>query len=526
MQQDDSREIPAGVALCQGIDLPQRAARLRAGWLPGRQGREAVLLLALAWVRDCPDAVRVAEQHLDQLFADYPCTPGSWSEAQAVRQVLALFNQRLYRARPRPAGSIELGVLLLQGADLVFFQVGDIGLLRWQGGVLQACAGRSELELGRHAELAVVQHKLLLTPGEVLLLAPQALLALDAGAALAAELAQGGDGRGRLAQLARAPGAALLLHAVAGGSPPLLPVPAWPAVAQAHPGLCLDGWTLLGRSVLGPPGRSFLAEDAEGRRALLCLAEQAADEAFWQREWALRRSAVPSLPALLSPRRARTRAYWLWTLPPPGAEPLAEWRARQSRLEPAAALALLDAFIEALRALQRRGLRGLLLGPSQVLRDGAGRLLLLPELALAVPGVHGALLPQAAGWQPLAPELRLGEVEDSRAEQFLLAAWLYWLLSGSWPACACADEVATAGYLPLAGRVEGLPPGWDGVLARALAPRPQARYAALSELRQALEDGLQVARAHPPRPGCRGALVLLGASLGLLLLALSGVLPG
>jgi hypothetical protein len=73
-----------------------------------------------------------------------------------------------------------------------------------------------------------------------------------------------------------------------------------------------------------------------------------------------------------------------------------------------------------------------------------------------------------------------------------------------------------------------LPAGWDGVLARALAPQPSARFEALSEFRQALQRPLQ----HPVLPArSRGwpaawRLALLGlltAQLGLgLWLSLSG----
>ena len=59
-----------------GLDLPSQAARVRAAWLPGREGRAPVLLVALLWARECTDVVRVVDAHLDALFADYSSTPG------------------------------------------------------------------------------------------------------------------------------------------------------------------------------------------------------------------------------------------------------------------------------------------------------------------------------------------------------------------------------------------------------------------------------------------------------------------
>ncbi|MCR3817713.1 protein kinase, partial [Pseudomonas aeruginosa] len=74
-------------------------------------------------------------------------------------------------------------------------------------------------------------------------------------------------------------------------------------------------------------------------------------------------------------------------------------------------------------------------------------------------------------------------------------------------------------YEPLGERQADLPVGWDGVLARALAPRPEARFEALSEFWLALQKPL----AHPqrvfaPRRLQRGvlALVLLLAGAALL----------
>ncbi|MFZ3204600.1 MAG: protein kinase, partial [Pseudomonas sp.] len=161
-----------------GIDLPAQAARARAMWLAGRQGRPPLLLVALLWARDCPDVVQQLQGYLDALFADYRCTPAGWSEAQAARQVLAALNQQLFRSRRtgRSVPRLDAGLLLLQGGDAQFLQAGAVGLLRHKGGGLQCLPGREDMQLGMQAELALVQHSLPLSAGEALLLAPQPLL--------------------------------------------------------------------------------------------------------------------------------------------------------------------------------------------------------------------------------------------------------------------------------------------------------------------------------------------------------------
>jgi len=489
------------VSLLQGhgLDLPTQAARGRAMWLAGRQGRPPLLLVALLWARECADVVRDLERYLDALFADYRCTPAGWSEAQAARQVLAALNQQLFwrRRTGRSIPQLEAGLLLLQEGEAQFLQAGAIGLLRYQAGSLQSLVGRDGMQLGLQAELALVQHSLPLSQGEVLLLAPQPLLGvadLQAFRAGCAEL----DAERLLALLApllKAPGAAALLQV---GAADNLPPPAareqWPALTEAVAGMQVDGWTLLGACSFGPPGRLFRARDEGAREALLWLAERAADEAFWQREWALRRSPVASLPQVLSAHRPRRHAFLLFEPPPAGARSLADWAAAHGPVDGQTLLALLEQAIVAVRALQRRGMQGLWLNPRQILIGEGGRLLLLPEHAALLPGVPRQPLPAEA--IPLAPELRAAQPVDGRADQFALAALAYWLLCGQWPEIARPEGGATSRYVPLAQFAARLPAGWDGVLARALAPQPAARFEALSEFQQALQQRLQ----HPPPP--------------------------
>lgn len=489
-------EHPA-VSLAQGhgLDLPTQAARARASWVAGRPGRPPVLLVALLWARNCPDVVRALGHHLDELFADYSCTPEGWSEAQAARQVLAALNLQLFRRRQAGAAIAELsvGLLLVQGAEAQFLQAGAIGLLRYHGGVLQSLAGREGMALGAQAELALVQHSLPLSPGQVLLLAPQPLLEVAdwqafRSACQGLHSAQLGT---LLEPLLKAPGAATLLLPGAAQSPPLAPLGPWPSVPLAAPGVRVDGWTLLAECPYGPPGRLFRAQDGGGREALLWLAEGAADEAFWQREWVLRRSPLASLPQVLSAREPRRHAFLLFEPPAPGMRSLADWAAARGPLDAASLLALLGQLIAAVRALQRRGMQGLWLSPRQILLGADGRLLLLPEQAARLPGVERQPLPADA--VPLAPELRRGQRVDGRADQFALAALAYWLLAGQWPEVARPDAAPNSRYRPLALTHGRLPRGWDGVLARALAPLPEGRFEALSEFQQALEQPLQQA---------------------------------
>jgi hypothetical protein len=514
---------PTVKLLCaSGLDLHNQAARARAIWLPVRQGRPPVLLIALLWARECTDAVRTLEAHLDGLLADCCSTPAGWSEAQAARQVLAGFNQQLYRQHQdgRSRAQLNAGLLLLQGGEAQFLQAGSIGLLRYQHGYTHCLAGREGMQLGMQPELALVQQSLTLRPGELLLLAPQPLLDVAdlEGLRGAGDAVEGDPLPWLLAPLLQAPGAAALLMPVTAEAPaPLTAREPWVAVANAHPGLQLDGWALLSICPYGPPGRLFLATDQRGREAMLWLAEQAADEVFWQREWALRRSPVASLPQVLSSHQPRRHAFLLFEPASKGMRSLVDWVAAHGPVDGVTVLAVLDQLITAVRSLQRRGMQGLWLDPRSILLDDAGRVLLLAEYAALLPGVPLQPLPQHA--VPLAPEARNGQALDGRADQFALAALAYWLICGRWPEAAQADAASNSRYVPLAQFNVRVPDGWEGVLARALAPRPQARFEALSEFQSALQQPLM----HQPERSLRKRRFRQCwrlAALGLLLLPL------
>lgn len=511
-------EHPA-VSLAQGhgLDLPTQAARARATWMAGRQGRSPLLLVALLWARNCPDVVQVLDDHLDALFADFSCTPESWSESQAARQVLAAFNLQLFRSAREGEGVADLsaGLLLVQAGEAQFLQAGAIGLLRYQGGALQTLAGREGVPLGAQAELALVQHNLALNRGEALLLAPQPLLEVTDLQDFQRNCRELRSGQlcTLLEPFLMAPGAAvLLLPGAADNRPPPAPVEHWPAPAEGRSGDWLDGWQLLEACPYGPPRRVFRARDGSGREALLWLAETEADEAFWQREWVLRRSSVPSLPRVLSSHEPRRHAFQLFALAEPGMRSLADWMAAGGPLEPEKVHAVLLQLIEAVRVLQRRGMQGLWLSPRQILMNAQGRVLLLPEHAAILPGVGRQPIPPDA--VPLAPELRNGRRADGRADQFALAALAYWLLSGQWPEVARPEQSLNGQYVPLARFNRRLPPGWDGVLARALAPQARVRFEALSEFQLALERPKPTAAVRPRRWSRRWRLALL-AVLGL-----------
>lgn len=489
-------EHPAAtVVFGHGIDLPHQAARARAMWMAGRKGRPPVLMVALLWARECADVVQTIEHYLDALFADYRCTPQSWSEAQAARQVLAALNQQLFLRKQtgRQIAELNVGLLLLQEGDLQFLQAGSIGLLRYQNDTIHTLVGREGMQVGERAELALVQHSLPLNTGELLLMAPQPLLGVaDLNAYRHARQTQcATELQALLEPLLHAPSAGALL--LLGDSNALNSHPSiqsWPVVKNAVAGMEIDGWTLISNCSFGPSGRVFRALDAAGRCALLWLSEQPADDVFWQREWAVRCCRVSGLPQVLSAYTPRGHAFSLFEYPSMDMRSLADWAAARAPLALQTVMSIIKQAIGAMRALQRRGMQGLLLSPRNILIGESGRVLLFAEQAVLIPGARRQVLPADA--VPLAPELRTAEgCVDGRADQFALAALAYWLLCGQWPEVARPEASPNSRYVPLENFNRRLFNGWDGVLAKALAPHAAARFDALSEFQQALEQPLQ-----------------------------------
>ncbi|WP_062984909.1 serine/threonine-protein kinase [Nocardia anaemiae] len=94
-----------------------------------------------------------------------------------------------------------------------------------------------------------------------------------------------------------------------------------------------------------------------------------------------------------------------------------------------------------------------------------------------------------------SPEQMTGAELDNRTDQYSLACALYWLFTGMAPFDAPDPNDIIRGHLqhvaaPLATRRQGLNPALDGVLAKAMAKRPEHRYATCAEFAAAARKAL------------------------------------
>ncbi|MEU2105314.1 protein kinase [Nocardia sp. NPDC019255] len=94
-----------------------------------------------------------------------------------------------------------------------------------------------------------------------------------------------------------------------------------------------------------------------------------------------------------------------------------------------------------------------------------------------------------------APEQLIGRPLDDRADQYSLACTLFWMLTGAppYPGANPAAVVNSHLYapIPMLSRARpGLPPALDPVLARAMAKRPEDRFASCAEFATAAKHAL------------------------------------
>ncbi|MEV6427419.1 protein kinase [Nocardia sp. NPDC051463] len=128
-----------------------------------------------------------------------------------------------------------------------------------------------------------------------------------------------------------------------------------------------------------------------------------------------------------------------------------------------------------------------------------------------------------------SPEQMTGAHLDHRSDQYSLACALYWLFTGMAPFDSPDPNDIIRGHLqyaapPLATKRQGLNPVLDGVLAMAMAKRPEHRFATCTEFAAAARRALtapavqaatvQVNPAYPPTgyPGPGAALAVPSAN--------------
>ena len=180
---------------------------------------------------------------------------------------------------------------------------------------------------------------------------------------------------------------------------------------------------------------------------------------------------------------------------------------REGALSPERALELLSPVASALDAAHAAGLVHRDVKPGNILvdeRPGRPDHVYLADFGLskgAVAGISLATGNVVGTPSYAAPEQVQGHDVDGRADQYALACVAFELLTGRAPyerdqPLAVLLAHLSASPPSLAGRRPGLPVTADTVLTRALAKRPEQRYASCREFTDALRDAFGLPRYH------------------------------
>lgn len=197
----------------------------------------------------------------------------------------------------------------------------------------------------------------------------------------------------------------------------------------------------------------------------------------------------------------------------------------EGTLERERAMAIVSQVAVALDAAHERGLVHRDVKPSNVLLDshehvyladfGLSRRLTDPE----IPGPYALSLGTPAY---VAPEQIEGEEADSPADVYSLGCLIYECLTGEAPYSRESELAVLWAHL---NDSPPSPPGLQAVMAKALAKKPEERYATCRELAEAAREGLGLTRRRGHRAlllAGVGALVAAGALATGLVLALGG----
>jgi serine/threonine protein kinase len=183
----------------------------------------------------------------------------------------------------------------------------------------------------------------------------------------------------------------------------------------------------------------------------------------------------------------------------------------QGALEPALAVELLVQVCDALSAAHAHGIVHRDLKPANVFLvpggDGKQRVKLLDFGIAKLLGYPTGMTPTQNGMllgtpEFMAPEQCAGSPVDARTDIYAAGVLAHFLITGSLPFAGSHPAMVLLAHMqkppPLAHEVRpGLPPALSSVLTRAMAKRPEERFASALELREALKAAL-VRKAPAP----------------------------
>lgn len=282
------------------------------------------------------------------------------------------------------------------------------------------------------------------------------------------------------------------------------------APGEMAPGTAFGGFSIEGVLGRGAMGIVYRARDAQLDRLValkVVAAHLAADEGFRDRFVAEARAAAmvehPGIVTVYAAGEIASTPYIAMRLV--DGISLDEYLEVRGRIEPRDALRILAPIASGLDAASRAGIVHRDVKPSNIIvsNDGSGAVL----VDFGVGRIQGTTrATQSGSWigtaDYVAPEQIRGVDVDGRADEYALGCVLHEMLSGT-PPFRRNDTIQTLWAHvndqapPLVGISEGVTPGFDAVLQRAMAKAPEDRYPTVFGLIDAASKQLQGAVKQP-----------------------------
>ena len=272
-----------------------------------------------------------------------------------------------------------------------------------------------------------------------------------------------------------------------------------PFPPDLEPGMTIDGLKVESLLSATKTSQLYLVRDPETNQSMVMKTpsvsfqdDPAYIERFLMEEWIGRRIDHPNLVKLLRARQEPQFLYFL--LEHIQGENLGTWiqnHGQQPDIQEV--IRIIGEVIDGVRALHRKETLHQDIKPDNIMLDETGRVKLIDYGSCRVAAIREIEVPyerqSALGTIDFsAPEYRLDLEPKNSADQFSIAMLAYHMLTGGkdpygakWQKATSLRDFSTLEYTPSFKHQPMVPYWMDGALKKALAHRPESRYATLSE---------------------------------------------
>ncbi len=262
-------------------------------------------------------------------------------------------------------------------------------------------------------------------------------------------------------------------------------------------GMAFDGYEILRKIHVSSRSDVYLAQDTSTQKQVVIKAP-AIDlknnvhylELFIMEEWIAARISNGHVGKAFSAARKRNYLYTVFEYIE--GQTLAQWQRDNPNPCLDKVRDIISQVAKGLQAFHRMEMLHQDLRPENIMIDQYGTIKLIDFGAVSIAGMQETLIETPATYLLgtalySAPEYFLGEVGDTRSEQFSLAVLCYFLLSGKYPyatnvaKCKTISAQRALSYQSVLNEDKNIPSWVDYAIKKAAHPLPTRRYEELSE---------------------------------------------